>query len=232
MNEEQRQEAMKRRDELDTLGSLASFVSTNLNTIDQNLVDAGSKVHCQANKLDPKALYARATKHNVDLAQQLVNENTIGTIERGLPPPAGVPARTDLPMPPEQQYAPVQERIASPGMEEPAQGRVYIPGVPQSQPQLEFAFTDKVIEQEPKLKKLLSLLEQQALNIEIIKKLLMQIEKNTHRRKYTKKDETKTNARSGKRVEKQRVIAGRQLTDVKTAPGNLRVEGDLGRVRS
>ena len=100
MTREEFERRKKQKEELDALGAMASFVSTNLNTIDSMTVDGESHARIKANKINPRELYARATKKNVDLAQQLVNEGNIGEIDRSLPRSSAPPARSDLEIPP------------------------------------------------------------------------------------------------------------------------------------
>jgi len=191
MSPEELAKRKKQKEDLDALGALASFVSTNMNTIDA-YCDNDSKMRLKANKLDPRRLYEGATHQNVDLAQQLVNENSIHELDRSLPARTSAPpASPNLPIPRPDQYIPtpnVGDHI--PYLPPPPPEKVY-------DPQLEFSFIDKLEKDVPVMKKLFDILEKQSFNLEIIKKTLLQIEQNTRKRKYSKND-SKTNARKSR----------------------------------
>ena len=106
MSPEELERRRKQKEDLDALGALASFVSTNMNTIDA-YTDSVDKVKLRANKLDPRKLYEGATHQNVDLAQQLINETNIHEIDRSLPTRTSAPpASPNLPTPHPTQYIP------------------------------------------------------------------------------------------------------------------------------
>ena len=199
MSPEELERRRKQKEDLDALGALASFVSTNMNTIDA-YTDSVDKVKLRANKLDPRKLYEGATHQNVDLAQQLINETNIHKIDRSLPTlTSAPPASPNLPTPHPTQYIP------TPNVE----GRIHPPPPPPSpekvyDPQLEFSFTDNLEKDTPIVKKLFDILEKQSFNLEIIKKTLIQIEQNTRKRKYSKND-SKGNARESRSTQGDKI---------------------------